>query len=407
VQPNSYTAEEELMTGSVDHSPSRDVLRRRPHDLALASFTHTETLDFPKATKSATTPRVARAIDPITDPRWERFLQRHPRASLFHSAAWLKALSRTYGYKPIAYTTSSAGKDLQNGMVFCRVESWLTGRRLVSLPFSDHCEPLLETENDLQAFTVALEQESRREQWRYIEVRPLTPFLINTELRHTGVAYSFHELDLTPDIDTIFANFHKSSIQRKIRRAEREGLTYREGSTEELLDHFYALLATTRKRHKLPPQPRKWFTNLMDSFGDALKIRVAFKGTRPVAAMLTIRYKNTLTYKYGCSDPRFNKLGSMHLLFWKAIQEAKAAGLQRFDFGRTDAGQDGLTTFKSRWGATQSVLTYGRYGLSDNSTHAFDLQATKWKAKAAKYVLQHLPSGVLSMIGQVLYGHVG
>ena len=42
-------------------------------------------------------------------------------------------------------------------------------------------------------------------------------------------SYSFHQLDLRPDLGTLLRSFHKSSTQRKIRRAEREGLTYRRG----------------------------------------------------------------------------------------------------------------------------------------------------------------------------------
>jgi len=88
------------------------------------------------------TPITAGRIDPLKDPRWDEFVERHPRSSLFHSTEWLKALARTYQYQPVAYTTSPARHDLENAVVFCEVESWLTGDRLVSLPFSDHCEPL-------------------------------------------------------------------------------------------------------------------------------------------------------------------------------------------------------------------------------------------------------------------------
>ncbi len=42
-------------------------------------------------------------------------------------------------------TTCAPDAPLTDGVVFCEVDSWLTGRRLVSLPFSDHCEPLLQT----------------------------------------------------------------------------------------------------------------------------------------------------------------------------------------------------------------------------------------------------------------------
>jgi Acetyltransferase (GNAT) domain len=346
-------------------------------------------------------------IDPLQDPRWDVFLQLHPRASLFHSSGWLRALAVTYGYRPIAYTTCSPGESLCNAAVFCQVESWLTGRRLVSLPFSDHCEWLVDKREDARAICEALEQSIESEHWRYIELRPLSLGRMPFELSRSQVRYTFHALDLRPNLEVIFANFHKSSIQRKISRAKREGLTYCEGSSDLLLNHFYRLLRITRKRHRLPPQPRRWFANLIRYFGDGVKIRLALKNGRPVAAMLTVRYKDTMVYKYGCSDKAFNRLGSMHLLFWNAIQEAKEAGLRCFDFGRTDADQQGLITFKSRWGGVESVLDYSRYRTGASSLHLFDLSTGKWKANAAKFVLSHLPSGVVSRIGEALYGHVG
>lgn len=352
-------------------------------------------------------PRVADFIDPLTDCRWDELVESHPRASVFHSPAWLKALSDTYQYKPVAVVTSPAHQALESGMVFCQVESWLTGRRLVSLPFSDHCEPLVDEAEDLDAITVALEEEIRREQWRYVEMRPLRRITFATSLHRSTVPYTFHQLDLDPDLATLFRNCHKSSTQRKIIRAEREGLRYREGSSPEILEDFYRLLTITRRRHHRPPQPRAWFVNLIECFGENLKIRLALKDDRPVAGLLTLRHKDTMMYKYGGSDPRFNNLGSMHLLFWTAIQEAKRAGLRYFDFGRTDADQEGLITFKSRWGTRQSVLTYSRYSLSASQNHAFEPSASSWKSKAAHFVLDHMRPSLLSLAGRALYRHVG
>ena len=85
--------------------------------------------------------------DPIGDPRWSELLDRHPAASIFHSPGWLNALRQTYGYEPFVVTTST-GPTLENGMVVCRVKGW-TSRRLVSLPFSDHCDPLVDDSDDL------------------------------------------------------------------------------------------------------------------------------------------------------------------------------------------------------------------------------------------------------------------
>jgi CelD/BcsL family acetyltransferase involved in cellulose biosynthesis len=355
----------------------------------------------------ATEPKQAYCIHPLEDPRWDRLVQRHPHASVFHSSRWLQALARTYGYEPVAYTTSAPGEELENGIPFCRVDSWLTGRRMVSLPFSDHCEPLVETQPALNLLMAALEKESERDHLRYLELRPLETMKVSTPLRRTEVSYTFHQLDLSSDLDSLFRNLHKSSTQRKVRRAEREGLICREGTSDALLDVFYGLLTVTRKRHMLPPQPRQWFINLIECFGEALKIRVVFKGEQAIAAMLTIRHKDTLMYKYGACDTSFNNLGSMHLLFWTAIQEAKAAGLRTFDLGRSDAEQEGLITFKSRWGARQSALTYSRFSTLENSRHVFDLQPEKWKSRAAKFVLARLPLSVLSTLSPVLYRHVG
>jgi len=364
-------------------------------------------VEFTEVRKADSGPSVVRCIEPLQDRRWERFVERHPCASLFHSSAWLQALSRTYGYEPISYTTSPAGCELENGVVFCQVESWLTGRRLVSLPFSDHCAPLVDTQEDLNAITLALEKESRLEGWRYIETRSLEPLGISASLKQASVRYTFHHLDLGPGVDTLFRNCHKNSIQRKVQRAEREGLLYREGSTEELLGYFYKLHTVTRKRHSRPPQPWKWFVSLMDCFGAALKIRIASKGDRPIAAVITVRYKDTMVYKYGGSDLRFNNLGGMPLLLWKAIREAKELGLHSFDFGRTDADQRGLITFKKRWGTTQSVLTYSRYGASDNVSHMFEPSAANWKSKLARFVVGHVSPGALSLAGRALYRHLG
>src|SRR5271165_2171364 len=80
-------------------------------------------------------------IDRTIDERWEDLLQNHPQASIFHTRGWLEALRKTYGYAPVAFTTSPLGYRLTNGVPFCEISSWLSGRRLVSLPFSDHCTP--------------------------------------------------------------------------------------------------------------------------------------------------------------------------------------------------------------------------------------------------------------------------
>ena len=110
--------------------------------------------------------------------------------------------------------------------------------------------------------------------------------------------------------------------------------------------------------HHLPPQPMAWFQELIGGLGDSVKVRVAFKDDVGMANIITIRHKDTMVYKYGCSDARYHNLGGLPMLLWKAIEDAIGQGLSEFDFGRSDLDNEGSAIFKDRWGASRSVLTY-------------------------------------------------
>jgi CelD/BcsL family acetyltransferase involved in cellulose biosynthesis len=347
------------------------------------------------------------AIEPLTDARWGELVQRHSRSSIFHTVPWLKALRRSYGYEVVVYTTTPPGRDLQDGFVFCKVDSWLTGRRLVGLPFSDHCEPLVSQATDWSTFVSALGFALSEDRLDYIEFRPKSILEPGNSPSVSRFSYCHHKLDLAPGLDVVFSHCHKNSTQRKIRRAEREGLTYESGRSTLLLEAFYHLLVLTRRRHGLPPQPLHWFENLIEYCGDALQIRVAFKAKRPVAAILTLVHRDTITYKYGCSDALYNNLGGTHLLMWRTITEARANGLRVLDLGRSEYENIGLLTFKDRWGAERSELRYSRLAPSIQSTRHYRGSDGAWNARMVRRIFSALPTPVLSTVGNLLYRHIG
>jgi lipid II:glycine glycyltransferase (peptidoglycan interpeptide bridge formation enzyme) len=253
----------------------------------------------------------------------------------------------------------------------------------------------------------ALTKESRNDKLRYIEIRPTQPLDSATLGFHLAETYRWHRIDLSPTLNQLFRNCHKDSTQRKIRRAEREGLTLNEGGPADNLDSFYRLLVLTRRRHFLPPQPKKWFHSLIDAFGTALRIRVAFKDRQPIAAILTLRYRDVLTYKYGCSDPQFHHLGGMHLLLWTAIEEAKKHGMSWLDLGRSDCDDHGLITFKERWGAKCALLTYLRWSPTELPRKAYVTSASDSKLRTVRTLMQYLPDPVLRVAGTLFYKHAG
>jgi len=344
-------------------------------------------------------------LDPLQDKRWDELVARHPKASAFHQRGWLTALARTYGYEPVVFTTSAPTDELKNGLVFCHVNSWLTGHRLVSLPFSDHCEPICDSSEERNALICRSQRALNDQSWRYLEVRATSEGFgqacAEVGFRPAG-SYFLHVMDLRPDLDDVFRSLDKDCVQRRIKRAERAGLVEKCGTSDALLKAFYGLLVITRSRHHVPPPPYAWFQNLVHSHGRALEIRVAYKDGNPIAAILTLRFRETGYFKYGCSDTRFNQLGATPWLLWRAIADAKSNGALQFDLGRTQEDNAGLIAFKNHWVPHHKRLTYWRYP----GTPALDA-VNGWKLKMAKRVFSHLPNSLLVASGRLAYRHIG
>ena len=237
---------------------------------------------------------------------------------------------------------------------------------------------------------------------KYVEIRPSSWEMDSDSPLVASQSFWFHTLNLTPPLDQIFRNLDKSCIQRRIRRAENARLLYESGCSETLLNDFYRLLTITRRRHRLLPQPHAWFRNLVAGMSPGVEIRVARTGSIPIAAIFTLRHRGVVVYKYGCSDEKFHQLGGMPFLFWKLIEEARSAGAEQIDFGRTDLENDGLIRFKDQFGTTRRRLTYFRYPGSAKETR---LAASDMPA--ARRLFSVLPDALSSMAGRLLYRHIG
>ena len=338
-------------------------------------------------------PRTLFALDPLRDKRWRELTNAHPASSVFHKPEWLSALQSSYGYEPVVYTTCEPSADLTSGIVFCKVKSWLTGRRLVSLPFSDHCDPLVENSAEHDDLLLRVRASVDGGEWDYCEVRPVRFAPGAATMLGQSNRYFWHSIDLRPSLENIFKTLH-SSVQRKIRRAERESLTYAEGNSELLLQQFYKLVIVTRRRQNLPPQPIKWFRSLIANLGANLKIRVASKDSMPIASILTLNHSPTVTYKYGCSDARMHALGGMALCFWSTIQQAKDAGYETLDLGRSDTTNSGLIAFKEHWGGVRSDLSYWRYPNRPRSNQSWVKQVI------VEQIVKAAPDRALTAVGK-------
>jgi hypothetical protein len=339
-------------------------------------------------------------IDPLQDPRWKSLVESHPSASVFHRAEWLQALKSAYGYKPVALSLCPLHSPLTNAVVFCEIRSPLTGKRIVSLPFSDHCEPLVGSVYEAETLIDSIKSSVSQRNWKYVEMRPMSVAPWQEKIPTITSSFYFHRLDLRRSEEQLIRSFHKD--YRNTRRAERESLRYQEGASETHLRQFYKLLVLTRRKQRLPPQPLEWFRSLISNFGKDLKICVALKNDIPIASILTLSHRKTMTYKYGCSDPKFQNLGGTVFLLRRTITQARTDGFEEFDMGRSDIDNSGLIAFKEHWGAARSVLNYRRYPVGFVAP-----EERKWVRWIVGHVISAAPDASLVKLGNLLYRHIG
>jgi CelD/BcsL family acetyltransferase involved in cellulose biosynthesis len=351
-----------------------------------------EVLSNGRATRSQS--RVA--MLELEDPRWEAFVARHLDALAFHRPAWASLISEAYGFRPFVFAMLNASGSICAGIPVVEVRSPLGRRRWVSLPFTDELPPLHDRGADGLEFAAALDTARREAGIGSLEVR--------SALAHSGAHRRrdavLHRLDLRGDPDALFAGFHRSQVQRSIRRAEREGIEVRVGEREDDLTRtFYGLHVATRRRLGVPVQSRRffklfWRRLIEPGHGYVL---IARARSQPVAAAVFLNGTTSVTYKYGASDRAAWPLRPNHLLFWTAIQRACESGYAELDFGRTDLGDVGLRSFKSGWGTTEEPLEYMTFA---------ERAPGRGKGRAAhlmRGVIRHSPSFVCRATGALFY----
>jgi len=339
-----------------------------------------------------------RTLDPLIDPAWRDLVRRDPRATAFHTPEWMDALRRTYGFAPIVYATR--GDELHGAIPFCLIASWLTGRRLVSLPFSDHCEPLVEDHSQLAAILDDVAFDARMNEWRYVQLRPRSVggTVDGFERDESNYLYA---IDLQPQLDLLFRGIKRDN-REDIRKADRRGLKCVVGRDDALVRGYFRLHAMTRSTQGVPPQPYAWFQNLARCLGEMLEVHLLLQDDVPIAGLVAISFRDQLMVKYTASDPVRDRQGMGKSLLWKTIVRAKERGATTLDWGRCEPEHHGLAQFKERFGAVRTDLIYLR-----NPPAPADRHRPSWAARAAKYVVPRMPVTVLTAAGRVAYRHVG
>jgi FemAB-related protein (PEP-CTERM system-associated) len=342
---------------------------------------------------------------PINSP-WHTLIEERAKNSFYYDQRWLEMLTSFYGYRITRLMTKDQDGQITGFLPLCSVNSVLTGRRLVSLPFSDQC-PLLAVDeasaNDLIAQALRL---ARQKKVKYLELRSGANEQLaqHADLMESNL-YVNWSIHLSERAEDVWSKLRKP-VQHQIKKSQKNGVHIRVAQTrEDMLLYFNMHLQTRGKKHGMPVQSRKYFMTLWDTFAvnDTMRLLLAEYEGKTIAGIVLFASGTTLHYAYGASDENYLKLAPNNLLFWDAITWGCEHGYKIFDLGRTARDNAGLMEFKRRWGAVQEPLPYYYYphtaGLASTSENSrkFRLLTSTWRK---------LPLAVTAPLGAWLYKHM-
>jgi len=339
------------------------------------------------------------AVDPLEYPGWDSLVAAHPQASIFHGTGWARVLRQTYGHTPV-YICRFEGQHLAELLPIMEVSSRWTGRRGVSLPFTDFCPALKARDQDGRALYEAAMDSGRQRRWKYLECRSFNDGWAGAS---PSLAFYGHVIDLAAGVDALLRRLD-SAVRRGIRKAEAAGLQVDFSNSSEAMQTFYALHCRTRRRHGLPPQPFRFFENIQRYILDAGQgfVATARLKDQPLAAAVFFSHGRRALYKFGASDHAFQQLRPNNLMMWAAMRHCAMRGVSALHLGRTSLSNEGLRRFKISLGALEETVQYCRYDFSSERFVRDIDRVEGWFNR----VFARLPLPMLRLSGAVLYPHL-
>jgi hypothetical protein len=339
-------------------------------------------------------------INPVEQQNWNNLFISTPGYSFFHTSNWADVLNKSYNYKPF-YLCIREGNKSTSLLPVMEVDSALTGRRGVCLPFTDTCEPLAENAQEFQKLFDQAVVMGRKRKWKYLELRGGEKYF---SAEKPSQLFWGHTLDLSCGQQRLLSNL-RDSTRRNIKKAQNENINVTISTSPQSVKDFYRLNSMTRREHGLPPQPYKFFQHLYDQViaRDMGFIASAFLRDRMIAANVYLIFGKEIIYKYGASDKAFQHLRANNLVMWEAIKWSCERKFQSLSFGRTEPENEGLMQFKAGWGVKPYKIYYYRYDLQKN---VFISNSSDINPLFNKF-FSKLPIPVLEMLGRILYRHMG
>ncbi len=364
----------------------------------MSTTTLLTTTAEPAATPAAALPSSVRpplVIRRIAAPQdtcaWARYVARAPGATLFHHPDWCETVAQVFGHRAW-HLLATRGDQPVGVLPLVEVNSLLGGRLLISVPYGTYGGILADDAEIARALQRAAVQLTEERRARVLELRSATAQASGFEAV-TGYLGFARELPATPDEVGPFLPKRARAAARHAR--DRDGMTVRHGADQ--LELVWQLYCRSMRRIASINYPLRFFTELQRRLGDRLWVSVTWAGAAPACGTISFVHGDTIMpYVLGANE-RLRGDGATNLLYWSIMEQAVAAGVRRFDYGRSRADNAGAAGFKKNQGFEPRPLGYQRY--VPPGERAPDLKPTNPRFALARRAWTRLPLPVTQILG--------
>jgi len=274
------------------------------------------------------------------DPPWDQFVANTPGGHHVQTSLWSQ-VKATVGWSAQRIVALQGGRIVGGAQVLIRQMPLVGGIGYVS------AGPLLQRDDpDLAgAFFEELMKFSRDNHLQYVVVQPpaadeqveqqLSAFHFEpstVELYPTATVI----VDLSLSLDDILAQMRRST-RKNVAKSEREGVTVREGTREDM-PTFCRLNALTCQRQNAAQFPAEYFMKMWDVFEPHgyVKMFIAEYNGEPVSIKLAVPFRDTVVSKVLGWSGLHQEHRPNEAAFWAITKWAKANGYRWYDLEGVD-----------------------------------------------------------------------
>jgi len=353
------------------------------------------------------------------DALWEKFLEKHEQATIYHHPLWLKIIEKETGQRVLKLICTDNNDNIQGLFPLQYTKGFPFGlggipgtKRLASLPRTPIGGPLTLNSNVTNLLIQKVTDIVSNEFDYLLQIKSFDPDMndgIGTLHKYFWREIYIKDIPEYPDEIRYGKSKNHVKIKWAVNKAEQNNVIHRTAQTEDDLKKWYPLYLDTMRYHTTPARSYDFFKNLWEILRSKGLMQLLLaeleenSKTIAIAGSILFFYNKTVTHAFsGSSRVRKHiELRPNDLLHWHAMLDAQKNGFKYYDFGEVSKGNIGLATYKKKWG-TVKINMFHYYYPKPAQLEADELDEGTAGGLKTK-IWQSLPLGLTAKLGKYIY----